>query len=276
VKGHPIHQILVPLPIGLLVGAFGFHVAGRLLDDPTLWTIGGYLVPAGVATGLLAGVFGFVDYLWAVPPRSSGRTRATRHMLANLSALALFVAASFLRGEPSAEPGALVLLLEAVGLAALSAGGWMGGTLVTRNFIGPEHRYAGAGRWKDESVRESAGGPVVVARADELQRDQMKLLRVDGRRIVLARTEEGHVAFDDSCTHRGGSLADGVMICGRVQCLWHGSQFDVSTGAVHAGPAERPIGTYALEESGGEVRLLLDESGGPRPAGGRPKAAAGS
>jgi nitrite reductase/ring-hydroxylating ferredoxin subunit len=50
---------------------------------------------------------------------------------------------------------------------------------------------------------------------------------------VLARTEEGYVAFDDRCTHKGGSLAAGVMVWGTVQCLWHGSQFgllvDLST-----------------------------------------------
>jgi nitrite reductase/ring-hydroxylating ferredoxin subunit/uncharacterized membrane protein len=256
VKGHPIHQMLVPLPIGLLVGALGFDVAGRVFDDPALWTTGGWLVPAGIAAGLLAGVFGFVDYLWTVPPGSSGKTRATWHLRANLGALALFAAAAWIRGAPSEEPGAVVLLLEAIALGALSAGGWMGGTLVTRNFIGPEHRYADAGRWTEMRVREEAGA-VVVARADELKVDQMKLLRVNGRRVVLARTETGHVAFDDSCTHRGGSLADGVMICGRVQCLWHGSQFDVRTGAVQAGPAERPIGTYAVEEDGRDVRLRL-------------------
>ena len=259
VKGHPIHQMLVPLPIGLLVGAFGFDVAGRVLDDPALWMTGGWLAPAGIATGLLAAAFGFIDYFWTVPPRSSAKTRATWHLRANLAALAIFAVAAWIRGSPSAEPGALVLLLEAVALGALSAGGWMGGTLVTRNFVGPEHRYAGAGRWNEESVPAGAGA-IVVARADELKVDQMKLLRLNGRRIVLARTEEGHVAFDDSCTHRGGSLAGGVMICGRVQCLWHGSQFDVRTGAVRAGPAERPIGTYAVEESGGEVRLVLGES----------------
>jgi nitrite reductase/ring-hydroxylating ferredoxin subunit len=92
--------------------------------------------------------------------------------------------------------------------------------------------------------------------SDELEIDQMKLLHVDGQRIVLARTEEGYVAFDDHCTHRGASLADGSMICGTVQCPWHGSQFDVRTGSVRAGPAEEGIGTHRVEESGGEVRLV--------------------
>jgi nitrite reductase/ring-hydroxylating ferredoxin subunit len=139
----------------------------------------------------------------------------------------------------------------------LGMGGWMGGTLVNRNLISVDHRYAGAGKWSEARLRAGRDGRVVAARADELEVDQMKLLHVDGRRIVLGRTEDGYVAFDDRCTHRGGSLAGGVMICGTVQCLWHGSQFDCRTGAVRAGPAEEPIRTYEVEEAGGEVRLRL-------------------
>jgi len=96
-----------------------------------------------------------------------------------------------------------------------------------------------------------------VAREDELEIDQMKLLRVGDRRIVLARTEQGYAAFDDRCTHKGGPLADGLLICGTVQCPWHGSQFDTRTGAVRAGPATEPIATYRIEVADGEGRLSL-------------------
>jgi nitrite reductase/ring-hydroxylating ferredoxin subunit len=89
----------------------------------------------------------------------------------------------------------------------------------------------------------------------------MKLVRVDGRRLVLARTKEGYVAFDDRCTHRGGSLAGGVMIGGVVQCPWHGSQFDCRSGAVKAGPAEEPIYTYRTREQEGKVMLTLGDRG---------------
>ena len=47
------------------------------------------------------------------------------------------------------------------------------------------------------------------------------------------------------------------MICGTVQCPWHGSQFDVRTGKVKAGPAKEGIKTYRVEEREGEVRLVL-------------------
>src|SRR5205823_10182811 len=101
------------------------------------------------------------------------------------------------------------------------------------------------------------GEAVEVAAVDELQVDQMKLLHVGGRRVVLARTADGYVAFDDRCTHKGGSLADGVMACGTVACPWHGSQFDAATGAVKAGPANDPVASYRIEQADGEVRLIL-------------------
>ena len=85
----------------------------------------------------------------------------------------------------------------------------------------------------------------------------MKLVRLGDRRIVLARTERGFVAFDDRCTHKGGPLSDGALICGTVQCPWNGSRFDAHTGAVKAGPADEPIATHPVEVEGGDVRLLL-------------------
>jgi nitrite reductase/ring-hydroxylating ferredoxin subunit len=129
------------------------------------------------------------------------------------------------------------------------------------NIIRVEQPYADAGKWKEVTIeRRAAQSPegASVAKVEELKVDQMKLIRLDdGMRIALARTEQGYRAFDDHCTHRGGSLADGVLICGRVQCLWHGSQFDCTSGEVRAGPAKEPIKTYGIEERDGEVRLKL-------------------
>jgi nitrite reductase/ring-hydroxylating ferredoxin subunit len=81
----------------------------------------------------------------------------------------------------------------------------------------------------------------------------MKLLRIGDRRVTLARTEQGYVAFDDRCTHKGGPLSDGTLACGVVQCPWHGSQFDVHTGGVKHGPAEEPIRSYDVAVREGRV-----------------------
>lgn len=257
VLGHPIHPMLIPFPFAFLTGAALFDAAGWFRDVPSWWTTGGHLGLAGIATALLAAIPGLIDYLYAVPPDSSAKARGTRHMLANLSAVALFAAAWWIRGGAATKPDVMLLGLEVAGLGVLCAGAYMGGTLVTRNLIGVDHRYAQAGRWREETIEARKDQPVTVAKRDELKVDQMKLLRVGAKRVVLARTEKGYVAFDDRCTHRGASLAGGVMMCGTVQCLWHGSQFDVSTGKVKAGPATKEIAVYRVEEKNGDVTLFL-------------------
>jgi nitrite reductase/ring-hydroxylating ferredoxin subunit/uncharacterized membrane protein len=255
--GHPAHPMLIPFPFAFLTGAFLFDALGWLRNVPSSWTTGGYLSLAGIATAVLAALPGLIDYLYTVPPDSSAKTRATRHMLANLSAVAMFAIAWWIRGESTARPGLVVLGFEAIGVAVLAAGAYMGGTLVTRNLIGVDHRYAQAGKWTEKSVTARPKEAITVASRDELKVDQMKLLRVGDKRIVVARTEDGYVAFDDRCTHKGGSLAGGVMMCGTVQCLWHGSQFDVATGKVKAGPAKKQIHLYQVKEEQGEVKLVL-------------------
>lgn len=256
-RGHPIHPALIPFPFAFLTGAFLFDAVGRVTDRPSLWTTGGHLAIAGVIAALVAAIPGLIDYFYTVPPRSTGKRRATKHMLVNLTAVALVTVAWIARRDMAEGPNAMVLGLELIALGLLSVGGWMGGTLVNRNQIGVDHRYANAGKWKEQRIEPRANAPLVVAKAAELEVDQMKLVHVGERRIVVARTAPGYVAFDDRCPHRGGSLAGGSMICGTVQCPWHGSQFDVTTGAVKAGPADRSIETYRVQLDGDEIRLVM-------------------
>lgn len=256
-KGHPIHPALIPFPFAFLVGAFAFDAAGAVLDRPALWTTGAYLALAGVGAALVAAIPGFIDYLFTVPPDSSGKSRATKHMLLMLSAVGTFAIAWFLRGRSDTRPATLHLLLEGVGAFLLSIGGWMGGTLAFRNQIGVDHRYAKAGKWAEAYVETDSDGVATLAQSGELEVNQMKLVHVNGERIVLARTADGYVAFDDRCTHRGGSLAGGTMICGTVQCPWHGSQFDVASGAVKAGPAEKGIETFRVQLNGNRIDMRV-------------------
>ncbi len=257
VKGHPIHPALIPFPLAFLTGSALFDLAGVVWSRPGWWTTGGYLAPVGIGTALLAAVPGLIDYVKTVPPNSSAKQRATMHMAVMLSAVALFTLAWLLRGGVAAQPTAATLALKLGGLVLLGGGGWMGGTLVSRNQISVDHRYAGAGRWKEATIEARPGKPVVVAHADELEPDQMKLLHVGDKRIVLARTASGWTAFDDRCTHTGGSLAGGTMIRGTVQCPWHGSQFDCTSGAVVRGPATAAVKSYVVQVEGGEVRLTV-------------------
>ena len=256
VKGHPIHPALIPFPFAFLIGAPLFDALGMIIGRPAWGLTGGHLTIAGLTTGLLAAVPGAIDFFQTVPPRSSAKQRAARHAIGNVTALLLF-AAAFVSRMPDWQPGLLTIALELAGVAVLAYSGWLGGTLVTRNLIGVDHRYAQAGKWQEARVTRRGADPLVVGHIDDLKEDQMKLLHVNGRRIVLARTADGYRAFDDHCTHRGGSLAGGVLICGTVQCLWHGSQFNVSTGAVTCGPARKAIPVYEIQQKKNGQLLIV-------------------
>jgi uncharacterized membrane protein/nitrite reductase/ring-hydroxylating ferredoxin subunit len=252
-KSHPLHPILICFPLAFFIGAFVFDVLSLLTGNPDLRVTGYYLVIAGIIGAVLAAVPGFIDYLGAVPPNSSAKKRAAKHGLLNTTNLLLFVVVFFLKRANSPDD-LLITVLEGVGVGILFVAGWLGGTLVYRNQIGVDPRYADAGKWKEEYV-QATDDLVQVATSDELRVNQMKLVHVNGRRVVIARSEKGYAAFDDHCTHKGGSLAGGAMICGTVQCPWHGSQFDVHDGNAKAGPATEKIDTYPVEERDGIVYL---------------------
>ncbi len=260
VEGHPVHPMLIPFPLAYLFGSVCVDAWARATERPGLFRTATHLNALGIGCALAAAVPGIIDYVFAVPPKSSAQKRATNHAISNVSALALFALARLGRNHGEDRPAGWALAAETAGTALLAVGGWMGGTLVYRNQIGVDHRSANAGKWHVEPLLPETD-TLAVAAADELKVDQMKLLRIGDRRIVLARTTRGHVAFDDRCTHKGGSLADGSLVCGVVQCPWHGSQFDAATGEVKEGPAADPIATYPVEEHAGRVWLTISGAG---------------
>lgn len=215
-----------------------------------------HLTLAGIAGGLVAAVPGVIDYLYTVPPASSGKARAMRHGAGNVVALALFGLA-FATREMDWTATGLTVVLEAVGVMVLGYAGWLGGTLVTRNLISVDHRYADAGKWQEATLTGRPGEEIVVATQPDLQDGHMKLLHVNGRRIALARTGDRYHAVDDGCSHRGASLAGGVLVGHTVHCLWHGSQFDVRTGEVSCGPARKGVRTFEVRVEKGDVLLRI-------------------
>jgi uncharacterized membrane protein/nitrite reductase/ring-hydroxylating ferredoxin subunit len=256
-KSHPLHPILVSFPIAFFTGTLVFDTLAILFNRDHLAFVGYFMEIAGIFGGLLAAIPGIIDYSQTVPPHSSAKSRAAKHGLTNTFVLLVFTGAWFYRRQEFFEPW-LLIAIESAGFILMMIAGWMGGTLVYRNQIGVDPRYAHAGKWKEVYLPElQPGSDIEVGTTDDLKINQMKLLHVGKKRIVLSRTEKGYAAFDDRCTHKGGSLAGGSMICGTVQCPWHGSQFDVYTGQLKAGPGKDPIHCYIVKEDNGKVFLRL-------------------
>ncbi len=249
-RSHPIHPMLVALPIGLWIGGFVFDVLAALGVEPRLASAGFYCILGGCVGAALAAIPGVIDLFGAVPPRSSARSRGYIHGLLNVIALLLFIFVAWHQGGPWEGVDRTMLLFGGAGIIAILISGWLGGTLVYRNQIGVDHRYANAGKFKERSV-EDFSRP--VCNQSELSDGQMMLVNIGSERVAIARCPEGVFAFGDACTHKGGPLSDGTLADCTVQCPWHGSQFDIRTGRVVSGPADEEIKKYDVEVRGGEV-----------------------
>ncbi|MGH7530342.1 MAG: Rieske (2Fe-2S) protein [Gemmatimonadales bacterium] len=94
---------------------------------------------------------------------------------------------------------------------------------------------------------------VRIGNAKDVALGQIRVFDVDGTKVSVANVDGGLYAFDDTCTHRGCSLAGGKLDGTSVTCPCHGSQFDVPSGAVLRGPATRPVRSRAVQVEGEDL-----------------------
>ena len=80
---------------------------------------------------------------------------------------------------------------------------------------------------------------VRVGSSKDVAAGKMRAFKVEGTPVNVANVGGHLYAFDDTCTHTGCSLAAGMLYGTTVTCPCHGSQFDVTSGAVLRGPARR-------------------------------------
>ena len=96
-------------------------------------------------------------------------------------------------------------------------------------------------------------GFVQVAKVGDIGPGDMKLVTSGDRALVLINVEGALYAMDNECTHAGCDLADGELEGNLLECICHGSRFNVMTGAVENPPAEEPVQTYAVRIDGDDV-----------------------
>ena len=60
---------------------------------------------------------------------------------------------------------------------------------------------------------------------------------------------------DDLCTHGPGSLSEGYIDGGVVECNFHNGQFNIRTGEVVSPPCMVPVKTYSVIVIDGRVTI---------------------
>jgi uncharacterized membrane protein len=127
IKKHPVHPMLVALPIGLWGFALVCDVV-RSVGGSTVWqTVATYCIGAGIVGALLAAVPGLVDYFSI--DEAAMKKIANLHLAVNLGAVVVFAINLWIRFREPAE-SYLPLGLSIIGVLAIGVGGWLGGEMV--------------------------------------------------------------------------------------------------------------------------------------------------
>jgi 3-phenylpropionate/trans-cinnamate dioxygenase ferredoxin subunit len=85
-----------------------------------------------------------------------------------------------------------------------------------------------------------------------------KLVQAGKHRIAMFNIGGSHYAIEDTCPHRGGPLSDGNVASDEVICPWHGSRFDIKTGAVVSPPARQGVKSFPIRIAGDGVEVEIE------------------
>jgi uncharacterized membrane protein len=133
--GHSVHQMLIVFPLGLLGTSVIFDFIAYGTGQGRWAEIAFWMIAAGIVGGLLAAVFGLIDWL-AIPSGTRAKTVGVLHALSNVAALACFAVSWLLRYDAPMRPDLPALILSVLGLAVALVGGWLGGELIDRLGVG--------------------------------------------------------------------------------------------------------------------------------------------
>ncbi len=243
--GHPLHPVLVTLPIGGWTLAFALDTAETLglSRDPRTARAADIALGAGSAGAVAAAATGLADWR-----QVHGRDRRTGlvHAALNSTALALNLGSLALRRRGRRRAGRA---LSATGWATMMAGAYLGGHLVYRRRVGVDQA--------DRSPEPRGFVPVIAL--GELEEDRPRRVAVwdEAARaevgVALVRHRGRVHAMGSRCSHMGGPLDEGWVLDGGLVCPWHGSRYCLGTGRVLDGPSTAPQPRFDVRVRGGAL-----------------------
>ncbi len=235
--GHPVHPAAVLGPLSCLTSATLLDPRGVDADG----VVSRRLIGAGVLLALPAAAAGLSD--WS-DTTGAERRIGVAHAAANVVALGLYGWSWARRGRGRGK------LLALGGAGALAVSGWLGGHLAYAQGVGVDTTAFESGPTEWTAVADEA----------DLRDGELTEATADGMSLLLTRQNGQPLALANRCTHRGAPLNDGSVEDGCVVCPWHGSRFDLRTGAVVGGPATRPQARFETRVVDDRVEVRRDEA----------------
>ena len=197
IAGHPIHPMLVPIPIGLWIFSLVCDLIALRSGTPGSWaTASFYAMIGGIIGALAAALPGLVDLLSL--RRTPVISTAVKHMALNLGIVALYVVNAWMRrGDPAAAPAGTPLALSLIGIGLLLVSGWLGGKMVYEAGVAVHAEDLPAtgadARWANEraaAARNNLGGTPMRDHAMASESARRAREERSGERPSAGRTTE--------------------------------------------------------------------------------------
>jgi nitrite reductase/ring-hydroxylating ferredoxin subunit len=219
--GHPLHPVLVQVPVGAFLSAAVLDlVPGGRRSATTL-------IAVGTASAVPAMAAGLVD--WSQMTKDRRRVGLV-HAAANAVALGLYLGSL---GARFAGRRARGRALAFAGLSVAGAGAYLGGHLAYAQGGGMNQAAPDVARLPEEWT--------AVAELAELPEGKPAVRRIDDVPILLYRDGSRVTAMLERCSHETGPLGEGEVVGSGAEacvvCPWHGSTFRLADGIVVHGPA---------------------------------------
>jgi nitrite reductase/ring-hydroxylating ferredoxin subunit/uncharacterized membrane protein len=243
--GHPLHPVLVQVPVGSWLSA------GILDAVPPMRPAATLLIGTGVAASVPAALSGAAD--WSEQDTGVRRLGAI-HASLNVVALGLFVSSLVARGKGR---GGLGRVLSYSGLGVATASASIGGHMSYAQSSGASHSATAARAltkdWMDLGPLDDfpEGRPVLRSGSGGSADVPLAAVR-RGTRVDV---------FVGNCSHLSGPLQEGRIeeVRGHtcLVCPWHGSAFDLENGEPRRGPAANPQEKLEVRMEAGRVQARL-------------------
>jgi nitrite reductase/ring-hydroxylating ferredoxin subunit/uncharacterized membrane protein len=237
--GHPLHPVLVTVPIGAWTGTLLLDMVSLIEQDDGVERSADLTLWLGLVAAVGAAATGAANWVDTDGPE---RRTGVLHALLNTGVTALNVTSAILRLTGQRRT-AIGLATAAYAVSAYSA--YLGGDLAYSLGIGVNHAV-----WE-------GGSDDFIPIMDEADLQPGKLTRVEvgGISAVLIKDGEEINVIAATCSHLGGPLDEGTYKDGVVYCPWHNSGFCMRDGSVVNSPAVYAQPSFAVRKNGGKIEL---------------------
>ena len=126
-----LHRILIVFPLGLLGTSFLFDLAWAVTARKELAVTSWWMILAGVTGGMIASIFGIIDFT-GIPRGTRARRVGALHGWGNAIVAIFFGVSLLLRRDEPGHPEALAIAMAGLGVLLIVITGWLGGELGDR------------------------------------------------------------------------------------------------------------------------------------------------